>query len=1127
MRNRGSRKVWGFQRAILGGVMLCLALAATLLNAQAQAPARHPKHKKNAPAQTKPQPYFVETPKYQGMPFVHIVPFGIPKKLTTPPLSSAGGLFSYYGGPVISNIHIVEVLWGSFVDVPSTTGLPQFFTDITKSNYFDLLSEYGTVGVPGASGGAGSNQLIGRGTFDGKFTITPSICPGSATNPPPSCTVTDTQIKAELQRQLSHLPVPVKDTQGNYNTTYMFYFPPGVHISAGTLPSCQPGGFCAYHSSLIGGLPSEIPYGVFPDFSPASACSTECGFSTPASNLTTATSHEMGEAVTDANIGNATSTAPPLAWYDTNNNVGEIGDNCAGDQQQVTAGANTYVVQALYSNMQAGCVIAPASLVLTAVSETIPGKAFNLTVSATSPIFGNMGAYSNTIHFTSSDAQAVLPADYTFVPATDNGTHTFSVTLNALNSQTVTATDTLAAPITGSTSVNVTHKPDLTIIKTHTGNFSQGQTGAHYSITVGNTGDIASIGTVTVVDSLPPDLTATAMSGTGWSCTLGTLTCTRADALAANANYPVITLTVNVAANSNPAITNTAMVSGGGEANLLNDQADDLTTVTQFPDLFPSLQNAGTFSQGQTGAQFFLNVQNAGSAPTTGAVTVAVTLGTGLTATGITGPNWTCVLATLRCTRADALAAFAFYDLITITVNVALNAPSTVTSTAVVSGGGEVVTSNDTATDPTPISGPVSDLAITGSHAGSFRQGQVGAVFHVTVNNVGVVATSGLVTVNEIPDFGFTLTALSGTGWSCAPSQEACTRSDALAAAGSYPVITATVDVSATAPATLNNNVSVFGGGEINTLNDGAVDTVTILPVADLIASSSHQGSFGQGQTGATYSLTAINTGGATSVGVITLTDTLPAGLTATAMSGAGWACTLGTLTCTSSAAVSTGSSSTQVTLTVNVDPAAASSVTNTVTVSGGGEANTANDTATDPTQIMPPVSVTVTNSNSTVTAGQAASYSFSVASFAPDAVTLSCTGLPVLATCSFNPASVTGQGASTVLTIATTAPTRSAAHLVIGNGPAAFYILPLPLLGLLMIRRKSARGKGTVRLAASAALLGIAFLVGCGGSNSPPPMLHGGTPAGTYTITVTAADNGAAFQGTTTVPLTVNWNGL
>ena len=51
--------------------------------------------------------------------------------------------------------------------------------------------------------------------------------------------------------------------------------------------------------------------------------------------------------------------------------------------------------------------------------------------------------YTGTVHFTSSDVQAVLPADYTFTgPAATRGSHTFSATLKTAGEQSITATDT-------------------------------------------------------------------------------------------------------------------------------------------------------------------------------------------------------------------------------------------------------------------------------------------------------------------------------------------------------------------------------------------------------------------------------------------------------------------------------------------------------------------------------------------------------------------------------------------------------------------------------------------------------------------------------------------------------------
>ena len=137
----------------------------------------------------------------------------------------------------------------------------------------------------------------------------------------------------------------------------------------------------------------------------------------------------------------------------------------------------------------------------------------------------------------------------------------------------LTIVEVLPAAVVGSV-------PDLTVSKTHAGNFIQGQTGGSYTITATNSGGAATSGTVTVTDTLPAGLTATAMSGTNWACTQATLTCTRNDALTAGTSYPAITVTVNVASNAPASVTNTATVSGGGETNTSNDTANDVTTIT-------------------------------------------------------------------------------------------------------------------------------------------------------------------------------------------------------------------------------------------------------------------------------------------------------------------------------------------------------------------------------------------------------------------------------------------------------------------------------------------------------------------------------------------------------------------
>jgi len=299
------------------------------------------------------------------------------------------------------------------------------------------------------------------------------------------------------------------------------------------------------------------------------------------------------------------------------------------------------------------------------------------------------------------------------LPAGGSVTFTASCSISPSASGSLTNTATVAAPagVTDPTPGNnsatdvdtLTALPDLSITKTHAGNFTQGQTGAAYTLTASNVGGTPTSGTVTVMDTLPAGLTATAISGTGWSCVLATLTCTRSDALAAGSSYPAITLTVNVANNAPALVTNTAAVSGGGETNTGNDSASDATTITQLPDLTIAKTHVGTFAQGQTGASYTLTVSNTGSAPTSGTVTVTDTLPAGLTATAISGTGWTCTLGAPTCTRSDALAAGSGYPAITLTVNVANNAAASVTNSAAVSGGGETNTSNDNASDVTTI----------------------------------------------------------------------------------------------------------------------------------------------------------------------------------------------------------------------------------------------------------------------------------------------------------------------------------------------------------------------------------------------------------------------------------------
>jgi uncharacterized protein (TIGR03437 family) len=170
--------------------------------------------------------------------------------------------------------------------------------------------------------------------------------------------------------------------------------------------------------------------------------------------------------------------------------------------------------------------------------------------------------------------------------------------------------------------------PVWVVTSTHGGAFSQGQMGATYTVAVSNTDwTNQTNGAVTVTETLPAGLTLVSMSGTGWSCPPTASICTRADSLAAGASYPVITVTVNVAANAPPWVTNSVTTSGSG---LATATATDLTTVSATNSNAPQISsggivNAATSQSGGVAPNEFISLKGTGLGPATGVVSSMTT----------------------------------------------------------------------------------------------------------------------------------------------------------------------------------------------------------------------------------------------------------------------------------------------------------------------------------------------------------------------------------------------------------------------------------------------------------------------------------------------------------------------
>jgi len=124
---------------------------------------------------------------------------------------------------------------------------------------------------------------------------------------------------------------------------------------------------------------------------------------------------------------------------------------------------------------------AASSLVISGFpSPTTAGSARNVTVTALD-VYGNIAtSYTGTVHFTSSDAKAALPANFTFTAGA--GTHVFSVTLESAGTQSIVVTDTTNSSMT-STETGITVDPAAASVLVITGP-STATAGVAFSITV-------------------------------------------------------------------------------------------------------------------------------------------------------------------------------------------------------------------------------------------------------------------------------------------------------------------------------------------------------------------------------------------------------------------------------------------------------------------------------------------------------------------------------------------------------------------------------------------------------------------------------------------------------------------
>jgi uncharacterized repeat protein (TIGR01451 family) len=446
---------------------------------------------------------------------------------------------------------------------------------------------------------------------------------------------------------------------------------------------------------------------------------------------------------------------------------------------------------------------------VTAPTTATAGTAFNITVTALDATNAVVTGYAGTVHFTSSDTIAVLPANSTLT----NGVGTFAVTLKTAGSQTITATDTVTGTITGmSGTITVTSigpTATLAISKTHAGNFTQGQHSAQYTVTVSNAPNGApTSGTVTVTD--------TALSA----------------------------LAQDFAASFSGASNPNGVWSYG-------QFVESTSTFTLLPGQNAAFPTCGLPYWSGTGYPDVI-ANNSGSTVSCGTVTVPNdTLWMHPTNTAGTDSDvrWTAPASGTY----EITGSFSALDSTSTLDSILVNG-TPVFSTFICNPGN----GNTCGTVNTRAPFSVVKTLGAGSTVDFIVNCCSGADQTFLFDSTGL---SGAIDANLS---GLSLVSMSGTGWTCGAPNPAntCTRSDALAPGASYPPITVLVNVGVNASSPQVNTVSVSGGGSA-TANASDSTVITPAPSAQLTITKTHTGNFTQGQQGAQYNLTVANSPGA------------------------------------------------------------------------------------------------------------------------------------------------------------------------------------------------------------------------------------------------------------------------
>ena len=431
--------------------------------------------------------------------------------------------------------------------------------------------------------------------------------------------------------------------------------------------------------------------------------------------------------------------------------------------------------------------------------------------------------------------------------------------------------------------------PDLRLAKSDgTTTLTSGGT-TTYTLGATNVGNVASAGTVTVVDVLPATLAvangAVPLSGAqavNWSCNAasGVITCTSAVSIAAGATSS-FAFTANVTGASGTAANNLARVGGGGDPNKPAPNAATTSACIGTDNPLGCAVDADTINApllsivktdstdyvraGGT-TTYALTVTNLGTAASSGTIRVVDVLPTGMSYTG-TSPfssgGFTCTYTagtlSFSCDRSTALGAGASTT-ISIPAAIAASAPASLTNRSKVGGGGDpgkttlpdvaaagacpapvppATTASDSATGCASDVDVVRhvDLVLDKDDGQPFMAINGTTTYQFTVSNAGDTASVGTINFRDVLPApmnwpaALTVGGANSADWACArvsATEASCTSAVSIAA-GAQSVFSLIANVGAATSGSQYQNAARIGGG-------GDPDLLASPSAADVVA---------------------------------------------------------------------------------------------------------------------------------------------------------------------------------------------------------------------------------------------------------------------------------------------------